>query len=79
MTLCRFDDREFLFRLLKILCEEGFMIENIGEQLAEIGPVDLDLLVDCLDQLRTMQVAPAPTLDMRPVGSNDIGLRRLAS
>ncbi len=51
MSFWRFDDKAILLAVVRELVDHGVSREQIDVKLSEIGPVDLDLLRECFDEI----------------------------
>lgn len=51
MQRYRFDDKNILIEALVELLNRGFVPDELDTVLSRIGPVDLDLMYECLDDI----------------------------
>ncbi|MGU3574159.1 hypothetical protein ACLBWZ_01400 [Brucellaceae bacterium C25G] len=51
MQRYRFDDKNTLIEALVELLNRGFVPDEMDTVLSRIGPVDLDLMYECLDDI----------------------------
>jgi hypothetical protein len=59
METTRFDDARVIRKIIADLRGKGFELDDLDVHLSRFGPVDLDLLHDCLRDL----AAPVAELD----------------
>lgn len=50
-TEMRFETREAINNAIMHLVESGILLEDVDVELCRIGVVDLDLCVDCLNEM----------------------------
>lgn len=55
----RFETREDINAAIQRLVDAGVALDDIDVELASIGAVDLDLCVECLDEMATTLAAKA--------------------
>lgn len=60
MQITRFDDRRVIGAIIAQLSELGWQLDDLDVQLSFHGPVDLDLLQDCIREAAAARPAVAP-------------------
>ena len=60
MQITRFDDRRVIGAIIAQLSELGWRLDDLDVQLSYHGPVDLDLLQDCIREATSARPAVAP-------------------
>ncbi|MCO5162221.1 MAG: hypothetical protein M9939_13875 [Mesorhizobium sp.] len=60
MQINRFDDRRVIGAIIAQLAELGWDLDEVDVQLSLHGPVDLDLLQDCIRETAARQAAAQP-------------------
>ncbi|MGU3399328.1 hypothetical protein ACLBWS_06225 [Brucellaceae bacterium D45D] len=64
MQLYRFDDKKLLIEAIVALLNRGVQPDELDLVLSRIGPVDLDLMQQCLDEVWSYNNMKPATMDM---------------